>query len=43
MAMIMRMVMASRWSPVRRPSIFPDTTMGVAPATTWESPFLPIR
>jgi hypothetical protein len=42
-ATIMRIVMTSRWLPGSRPSILPDTIIGVAPATTCESPFLLIR
>ena len=42
-ATIIRLVIASRWSPGSRPSILPETMSGVAPATTFESPFLFIR
>ena len=43
MATIMSMVMASRWLPDRRPCSLPETTIGVAPATTCESPFFVMR
>ena len=43
MAMIIRMVIPSRWLPVMRPSILPETMNGVPPATTCGSPFLPRR
>src|SRR6185295_12112610 len=42
-ATIMRIVIASRWSPGRRPSILPETIIGVAPAITCGSPFLLMR
>ena len=42
-ATIISVVMALRWSPGSRPSILPETTIGVAPAMTCGSPFLFIR
>ena len=43
MATIISTVMASRWLPVRRPCSLPETIIGVAPAITYESPFLLMR
>ena len=42
-ATIISIVIASRWLPLRRPCSLPDTTIGVAPAITYESPFFEIR
>jgi hypothetical protein len=42
-ATIMSAVITSRWSPGSRPSILPDTIIGVAPAMVCASPFLLMR
>src|ERR1051326_2187463 len=42
-ATIIRIVIASRWSPGRRPSILPEASIGVAPATGFASPFFLMR
>jgi hypothetical protein len=42
-ATIMRIVIASRWLPGRRPWSLPETIIGVAPAMTCGSPFFVIR